>query len=96
MKNFIYQVGIDVAKDTLDCTLLVEGQKNHYAHNNNPKSVQRYLKDVENLGVVLTETLFCMEHTGVYNAHILEILVMRKYSVCLEAAIRIKKSLGFT
>ncbi len=37
-----------------------------------------------------------MEHTGVYNAHLLQILIKSEHSVCLEAAIRIKKSLGFT
>lgn len=96
MKNFTYQVGIDVAKDSLDCTLLKEGKKKHYARIvNDVKAIQDYLQYLEGLGVVLSETLFCMEHTGVYNAHLLQTLIKREYAVCLEAAIRIKKSLGF-
>ncbi|MEK6482593.1 IS110 family transposase [Catalinimonas sp. 4WD22] len=97
MKNFTYQVGIDVAKDTLDCTLLKEGQKLHYDRiDNNAKAVSKYIKYLEKQDVALNEILFCMEHTGVYNAHILQFLIKKKYSVCLEAAIRIKKTLGFT
>jgi transposase len=97
MKNFIYQVGVDVAKDTLDCTLLKDGKKLDYQRiANTIEGVKNYLGQIEKQGIVSSDCLFCMEHTGVYNAHILQILIQKNCSVCLEAAIRIKKSLGFT
>jgi transposase len=97
MKKFCYQVGIDVAKDTLDCTLLNEGKQVDYQRiANTPKAVQNYLKALKGQDVSLPDTLFCMEHTGVYNAHILQILIQEDYAIWIEAAIRIKRSLGFT
>lgn len=97
MKKFSYQVGIDVAKDTLDCSLLREGQLVSYHRiKNTPKGVSTYLKQLQEEAVALSDTLFCMEHTGIYNTHILQILVESSYAVCMEAAMRIKAAVGFT
>jgi len=97
MKKFTYQVGIDVAKSTLDCTVLQEGKKLNYQRiANTPKAVKSYLQQLEEQGVLYADTLFCMEHTGVYNAHILQVLIQNKANIWLEAALRIKESLGFT
>ena len=97
MKKFTYQVGIDVAKSTLDCTFLQEGKKLNYQRiANTPKAVNSYLRQLEKQGVRCCDTLFCMEHTGVYNAHILQVLIQNKANIWLEAALRIKESLGFT
>jgi transposase len=66
MKNFTYQVGIDVAKSTLDFTVLQEGKKLNYQRiSNTPKAVKTYLQQLRKQGIAFTETLFCMEHTGV-------------------------------
>ncbi|MEM6846314.1 MAG: hypothetical protein AAF632_29145 [Bacteroidota bacterium] len=65
MKNFTYQVGIAVAKSTLDCTILQEGKKLSYQRIvNTPQAVKSYLKQLKKQGVYFTETLFCMEHTA--------------------------------
>jgi transposase len=97
MKKFTYQVGIDVAKSTLDCTVLQEGKKQNYQRiANTPKAVKVYLQQLKKQGITLTETVFCMEHTGVYNAHILQALYQSNCAIWLEAALRIKESLGFT
>lgn len=97
MKKFSYQLGIDVAKDTLDFTLLQTGKKLYYQRiDNTPKAVQSYLQQLEKQGIALTDILFCMEHTGVYNAHVLAVLRQQGCSMWIEAAIRIKKSLGLT
>lgn len=97
MKKFCYQVGIDVAKSTLDCTVLQEGKKLDYQRiANTPKAVKSYLQQLEKQGVRCCDTLFCLEHTGVYNAHILQVLIQNKANIWLEAALRIKESLGFT
>lgn len=97
MKKFCYQVGIDVAKSTLDCTVLQEGKKLDYQRiANTPKAVKSFLQQLEKQGIHCCDTLFCMEHTGVYNAHILQVLIQNKANIWLEAALRIKESLGFT
>lgn len=95
MKKFCYQVGIDVAKSTLDCTVLQEGKKLDYQRiTNTPKAVKSYLQELEKQGIRCCDTLCCMEHTGVYNAHILQVLIQNKANIWLEAALRIKASLG--
>lgn len=97
MKNFIYQVGIDVAKSTLDCTVLQEGKKQSYQRiENTPQAINSYLKQLKKQGVPFSETLFCMEHTGVYNAHVLQSVHQHGGTIWLEAALRIKESLGFS
>lgn len=97
MKKFSYQVGIDVAKDTLDCTVLQEGQSIGYHRiSNTSKAIRCYLRQLAKEGVVLSDTLFCMEHTGIYNAHVLQALIEGSHAICLEAAMRIKSAIGFT
>lgn len=97
MKNFAYQVGIDVAKSTLDCTVLQEGKKLDYQRiSNTPQAVKGYLKQLKKQGIPIPETLFCMEHTGVYNAHVLQTVHQNGGAIWLEAALRIKESLGFS
>ena len=97
MKNFAYQVGIDVAKSTLDFTILHEGKKLGYQRiANTPQAVKGYLKQLKKQGVSFSETLFCMEHTGVYNAHVLQTVHEHHSTIWLEAALRIKESLGFS
>lgn len=97
MKNFAYQVGIDVAKSTLDCTVLQEGKKLDYQSiANTPQAIKSYLKQLKKKGISYPETLFCMEHTGVYNAHVLQAVHQNGSAIWLEAALRIKESLGFS
>jgi transposase len=45
-------------------------------------------------GFELQQALFCMEHTGIYNRHIVNFLHVKKSAVCLESSIHIKLSSG--
>lgn len=54
------------------------------------------MQQLKKQGVDLSDVLFCMEHTGVYNAHVLQVLNQNGCAIWLEAAMRIKTSLGFT
>ncbi|MBK7908766.1 MAG: transposase [Bacteroidetes bacterium] len=40
------------------------------------------------------KTLVCLEHTGVYNIHLVEVLCKLGFHVWLESALRIKRSIG--
>ena len=42
----------------------------------------------------LARTVFCMEHTGIYNNHLLACLHKKQANIWLESAIQIKRSLG--
>ena len=40
------------------------------------------------------QAVFCMEHTGIYNAHLLELLHQQNLSVWLESSLQIKQAGG--
>ena len=93
-KNFII-VGIDVSKDTLD--VFIHGINRYFKVNNNPKG---FLKLLE---VVISESkckksdlLFCFENTGKYSKPLSVFLQDQDIDFVMEAALRIKKSLGLT
>ena len=37
------------------------------------------------------QAVFCMEHTGIYNAHLLELLYQKNLSIWLESSLQIKQ-----
>lgn len=93
---YSYFIGVDVSKDTLDLTMLKEGEYIlHQKLNNTTKAVGEYLK------VLMKEhkaggrkTIFCIEHTGSYMNTLLEVLCKRKANIWIESGLQIKRSLG--
>ena len=97
-----YFIGIDFAKEKFDVVVLQEGRLSdkgdHAQFPNNANGVcmlEKWLrrtcgKDVASRSVV------CGENTGVYSVTASKRLVMDGYTVCLESALRIKRSLGLT
>jgi transposase len=89
-------MGIDVSKNKLDFALMQDKQfLFHREIENEVKAIQAFLKELARLpGFELNQTVFCMEHTGIYNNHLLSCLHKMKANICLEAASQIKNSLG--
>lgn len=90
-------IGIDVSKATLDFCVMFRNEKLfHQQIENTPKDIKKFIsfldKNVTEFSI--TETVFCMEHTGIYNFHILNILNEKNAVIWLESAIHIIKSLG--
>jgi transposase len=93
-KNFI---GVDVSKKTLDiCLLDADGQVlNNSQIVNWKKSMSEHFDALQNdFGLDLSSTLVCLEHTGIYSNILLEFLSSVQASVCVEMALRIKRSQG--
>lgn len=94
--EFTYFIGIDVSKNELDFAVM--NGKNLLFHreiSNNPQSIRAFLKELTKMpGFTLQATVFCMEHTGIYNNHLLACLHKSKANICMEAASQIKSSLG--
>ena len=67
--EFAYFVGVDVSKNELD--LAVYNDKKLLSHReiaNNQGEINQFIKQLKKLeGFDLSNTLFCMEHTGIYN-----------------------------
>lgn len=94
--NYSFFIGIDVSKKTLDFAVL-KGKEILFkwtGENDEPgiKKFWALLKSQQ--GFRINEAMFCMEHTGIYNQHLLSFLYAKRADVCLEAAIHIKLSSG--
>ena len=97
--SYPYVVGTDVGKQSLDvCLLVVEtGELHHKCFNNNSEGYQRMKKWLKQQGCEVDEnTLYCMEHTGIYTRNIVKYLLKRGVKVWLESSLHIKRSIGLT
>src|SRR5678809_243873 len=96
--EFNFFIGIDVSKDTLDiCLLGAENSEtvNHQQVSNNDSGIAAMLRWLEeHNGFSIENSLFCLEHTGMYNYPLLQFFSKQGASVWVENPIQIKKSLG--
>ncbi len=94
--NFKYFIGIDVSKKTLDFCLLLTGKTIlHLQTENNSKGIESFIDQCkQQFDLKLEESLFCMEHTGIYNYPLLDYLSGKLTSIWLESALHIKHSSG--
>ena len=93
--EFKHFIGIDVSKDTLDFSLVVGGEKQfHLQTTNSKKAIMQVVKQLKQSHTTLSETIFCMEHTGLYNEHLLSTLSSLKANIWLESSLHIKQSSG--
>lgn len=90
-------IGIDVSKDTFDVALIKDNNQILIAEDNFTNSsaglakLQEFLKKQ---GLNMEETLFCMEHTGIYCRLLSHYLTENKYYVWLEMPVQIIRSMG--
>jgi transposase len=97
MKKFRTFVGIDISKKTFDAAIYVEGKNVvalHQAFEQTETGYVNFLTWLQDKSLLLEETLFCMEHTGIYISGLLHFLHTSGLSVWVEMPLRIKKSMG--
>jgi transposase len=93
-RNFI---GIDLSKNTFDFTLIKEENPSSPISSetsNDTKGLVKLEEFLHKEKLNMEETLFCMEHTGVYCRLLSQYLIERKYLVWLEMPVQIIRSLG--
>ena len=85
-------IGIDVSKETLDLVVLIDGQYHvHDQIKNEKKVLERWIKRLsKELRSKCDEWLLCIEHTGLYCAHIVEVVDKMGLRLWIEDASRIK------
>ena len=93
IKHFI---GIDVSKDTLDFSVVVDGKNlQHYCIKNSTREIKSTVnKFMKTLGTTFDDTVFCMEHTGMYNLPLVKWLQCQQGKMWLESGVHIRKTLG--
>jgi transposase len=96
MKAINFFVGIDVSKETLDFCLVVQGK--YFSSFTSKNTVEGIKNSVEKLikeqKIVGQETVFCLEHTGIYSYHLCRVLQELNLSIWLENPTQIKLSMG--
>ena len=94
--DFCYFIGIDIAKDTLDWAVYTQQGVQLSTHTPNTltgiKTAFAQFKALS--GWNPKQTVFCMEHTGIYNAHLLDLLDQQKLAIWLESSLQIKQAGG--
>ncbi len=96
MKTYVNFIGIDISKEHLDYCLVVDGKTIISLREENTaegieKVVSIFQKDHQ---AKLENTIFCMEHTGVYQAHLVSFLYEKGWDIWLENPTQIKFSMG--
>lgn len=94
----VYFLGIDIAKNSFQAALTVDGV-NHLETEveNNQTAIKRYFKDLkEKFRFSSDQLIVCLEHTGIYCLPVLDYLVKKGVKVCVEPALQIKQSQGMT
>lgn len=97
METFVFFIGIDISKATLDFAVLSTNKLLfHYQTNNDKLGVESFIKHVKahSPDANFNDSLYCMEHTGIYNNPTLNFLHIKKANVWVEHPIHIKESLG--
>lgn len=93
-RNFI---GIDISKGTFDFALIKDGDLSNPISGqttNNTAGIVKLEEFLKKQGLIMDETLFCMEHTGIYCRLLSQYLVENNYHVWLEMPVQILRSLG--
>lgn len=96
MVKFKAFTGIDISKKTFDAALILSetGTVNHQCFPQNKEGFTAFIKWLQSHEVTLSDTLICMEHTGLYTNGIIRFLVGLKAHLWVEMAIKIKRSMG--
>ncbi|MBX9850573.1 MAG: transposase [Cytophagaceae bacterium] len=94
--NFEYFIGVDVSKNELDFSVVKSGSELfHMETANNLDGIRAFIKKLKSeTEFDFDKCLICMEHTGIYNNHLLDYLTKKNAHICLESAIHIKQSSG--
>lgn len=96
MKQFEFFAGIDVSKATLDFSLVEQGSQIFYQRiDNTPKSIRQLLKLLQKEHCMkMDQIIFCMEYTGIYTNHLLQVLQESEAAIWMESAVHIQRSVG--
>lgn len=97
MANYTFFIGVDISKATLDWAVIVANRLLfHYQSSNDPKGIKSFIKLLMQQcpESSFENSLYCMEHTGIYNNQILSLLQINMAHIWVEHPIHIKESLG--
>jgi len=95
--EFNHFVGIDISKGSFDVAVIKDNDISNAVSSvasNDPKGIAQLEEFLRRQEINLDQTLFCMEHTGIYCRLLSQYLTEQKYHVWLEMPVQIIRSLG--
>lgn len=96
-QDYAFVIGIDVSKESID-VCMIDTASEHYGHvvlTNTAEGYKKLKSWMKRLGNDVDEqSLFCMEHTGVYTRNLVKYLLSRGCKVWMESSLHIKRSMG--
>lgn len=93
--KFTWFIGIDVSKKTLDIAIRnKECILKTFKIENSVPVLKSFLKELKKEDIELSNSLFCMEHTGIYCTPMMILAEKLKLNLWLENATQIKLSIG--
>lgn len=96
-KKFDNYLGIDVSKETFDAALILQGNKEHILSekfSNDEKGLRQLFKWLKQMNAHVPDTLFCMEHTGIYGKIIIKYILIHEGNLWVEMSLKIIRSMG--
>lgn len=96
-KSYEHYAGIDISKEYFNIALICQKNKENIIESEFENSLNGSMKLKKWLiknNVEMEQTLFCMEHTGLYNRVLIKFLIGRQCDVWMEMPVRIIRSLG--
>lgn len=92
-----YFLGIDISKKKIDTALTIDGKTFHEeVIENQSKSISDFFRQLRSQISSLDNLIVCIEHTGLYGQHLLDVAVEKQIKICVEPALQIKQSQGMT
>lgn len=85
--NYLYFIGIDISKKSLD--FAIRDQTQHLFHlkvDNSLEGLKQFKQACLARNISLQHSLICCEHTGIYNQHILSLITQDHLSLWLESS----------
>jgi len=97
MQKIIHFIGIDVSKETLDIALIKNNDKSHvqsFKVTNNPDGFKKMKRWLLSEKVVLEQSVFCIEHTGLYSKAVSRFVLSAQSNLWMEMSLKIIRSMG--
>lgn len=95
-KNLTCFIGVDISKAKLNIAMRMKSNGlSEWEIENNPESISEFLIQLGEIPQFNMEnSVFCMEHTGIYGTHLLSVLKTANARIAVEHAAKIKYSSG--
>ena len=91
-------IGIDVSKLTIDVSIITpQGEHDYQQFENTLKDFNCMINWLNKKNYFsFKDSLFCMEHTGLYTRELVSFLMQHEAQVWMESALHLKRSIGMT